>query len=415
MKKAWGRNLLAVFCSFVFVLFGAALMFGCDSNKNTTEVKLADCGIQHEEEFGGVYIKTTIEDFNALGFEYGDSVNIVFSNGYHLDGIPYYNGYYTKTGEPLLIAYPGYDYIKAAINNGDDLWERAELNLAPLLNDTLTQGRGYLWQNANLDGTMTATITLDEKGKYLDIQQARDIHYFDDRTLYPSDQVFANFRALKGGSLKDNLLYRSASPCDNQHSRAKYVDKLIQQAGVQYIINLADTDAKIQNYMTKDDFNSPYFDTLYDKNNTDSDNVAPLALNMNFGSDYFKGQVVKALKEIASHDGPYLIHCTEGKDRTGFVCMLIEAFAGATYEEIVEDYMMTYFNYYAITKAFDGDRYNIIVDNLLNPMIQELVVGDEVVDVKTADLAELANSYLLANGMTQDEINALSIKICNVL
>lgn len=390
-------------------------MFGCNSNRNSTDAKLVDCGIQHEQEFGGVYIKSTIEDFNALGFEYGDSVNIVFSNGYHLDGIPYYNGYYTKTGEPLLIAYPGYDYIKAAINNGDDLWERAELNLAPLLNDTLTQGRGYLWQNANLDGTMTATITLDEKGKYLDIQQARDIHYFDDRTLYPSDQVFANFRALKGGSLKENVLYRSASPCDNQHSRAKYVDKLIQQAGVQYIINLADTDAKIQNYMTKDDFNSPYFDTLYDENNTDSDNVAPLALNMNFGSDYFKGQVVKALKEIASHDGPYLIHCTEGKDRTGFVCMLIEAFAGATYEEIVEDYMMTYFNYYAITKAFDEARYNIIVENLLVPMIEELIVGDEVVDIKTANFAELANSYLLANGMTQDELNALSIKICNVL
>lgn len=413
MKNKILKNLMAVFCSFVFAFSAAALMFGCDSNKNST-AQLVDCEIQHEEEFGGVYIKSTIEDFNELGFEYGDSVNIVFSNGYHLDGIPYYNGYYTKTGEPLLIAYPGYDYIKAAINNGDDLWERADLNLAPLLGDTLNQGRDYLWQNANLDGNMTATITLDEKGKYLDIQEARDIHYFDDRTLYPSDQVFANFRALKGGSLKENVLYRSASPCDNQHSRAQYVDKLIEQAGVQYIINLADTDVKIQSYMAKDDFNSSYFANLYDADNTNADNVASLALNMNFGSDYFKGQVVKALKEIATHNGPYLIHCTEGKDRTGFVCMLIEAFAGASYEEIVEDYMMTYFNYYAITKAFDEGRYNIIVENLLVPMIEELIVGDEAVDVKTANLKDLADSYLLANGMTQDELNALCEKICNV-
>ena len=41
----------------------------------------ADLGIIHEPEFGGIYIKMTIEDFNALGFNFGDSVDIVFSNG----------------------------------------------------------------------------------------------------------------------------------------------------------------------------------------------------------------------------------------------------------------------------------------------------------------------------------------------
>ena len=69
----------------------------------------------------------TIDDLNAAGFEYGDSVNIEFSNGYKLDGIPYYNGYYTQTGEPLLVAYPGYPYIKACINSGGDLFTDAKL------------------------------------------------------------------------------------------------------------------------------------------------------------------------------------------------------------------------------------------------------------------------------------------------
>ena len=56
------------------------------------------CALIHETEFGGVYIKMPIEEFNQLGFEYGDSVTVKFSNGYTMEDIPYYNGYYTQTG-----------------------------------------------------------------------------------------------------------------------------------------------------------------------------------------------------------------------------------------------------------------------------------------------------------------------------
>ena len=392
--------------SFIFLLalaFMPSFMLACDSPNNS--LSLASCGIIHEQEFGGVYIKSTIEDFNQLGFKYGDSVNVTFSNGYELRDIPYYNGYYTKTGEPLLIAYPGYDYIKVAINNGDDLW-----SVAGLGGSTNTE-RHFLWATAGLDDNMTAKVTLSSRGKYIDVQEARDIHYFDDRTLYSSDEVFANFRALRGGDLKENVLYRSASPCDNQHNRAKYVDRLMARVGIDYVINLADTDQKIQGYMTRDDFESTYFASLYDASDVSRDNVEPLALNMNFESEYFRGQVIKALVAIANNDGPFLIHCTEGKDRTGFLCMLLEAFAGASYSEIVEDYMMTYFNYYAITKAFDAKRYDVIVSNVLNPMIE--IIAGAGVDIKTVSLAPLSEQFLLYNGMSSTQISALRAKICN--
>ena len=90
--------------------------------------------------------------------------------------------------------------------------------------------------------------------------------------------------------------------------------------------------------------------------------------------------------------------------------MLIEAFAGASYTEIVEDYMITYFNYYAITKAFDQKRYDVIVNNVLNPMIKELTGSN--VDIKTANLAEYAENYLLTNGMEQGQIEQLRNNIC---
>ena len=343
-----------------------------------TAQALTECGIIHEPEFGGVYIKNTIEEFNALGYEYGDSVDVEFSNGYKLTGIPYYNGYYTQNGEPLLIAYPGYDYIKAAINNGDDLFEVA-----------------------GLDENMTASVSLNKRGGFLSIQNARDIHYTDNRDDYGSDVIFANFRAVDCTAVKKNTLFRSASPCDNQHNRATYVNSLLGEYGIRFILNLSDNDDKIAGYMSKEDFSCDNFEELYNDGK-----VIPIALNMNFSSAEFKEKIVIGLNSMADSDGPYLVHCTEGKDRTGFVCMLLEALAGATYDEIEKDYMITYDNYYGITPEKDSERYTVIVENVLQPMIKSMT-GKDGVDIKSADLSVYAREFLKSGGMTDEEITTL--------
>ena len=354
----------------------------------------------HELEFGGVYLDMTIDGFNALGFAYGDSVTVTFSNGYELQDLPYYNGYYTVTGDPLLVAYPGYPYIKVCINNGDDLWKIA-----------------------GLDESMTADVRLREAGRYADIQDARDIHYRDDRDEFPSDEVFANFRAVRVSGMAENVLFRSASPCDNQHKRAPYVDALCKDAGIAYILNLADNADKIAGYIAKDDFSSPYFLSLYQ-----SGKVDPIGLNMNYGSADFRAKLTAGLQKMAKEDGPYLVHCTEGKDRTGFVCLLLEALCGASYEEIVDDYMITYDNYYQITKeetllgapmtaltgyyrldSSVGVRYRVIVENVLDPMVQSLAQGDP--DFRTADLSRYAMRFLRDGGMSDEEILTLTEKL----
>ncbi len=358
------------------------LLSACGKDgKDAPEVR--DLGVIHEPEFGGVYIKMTIEDFNALGFLYGDSVTVSFSNGYKLEGLPYYNGYYTQNGSPLLIAYPGYDYIKAAINNGDDLWTVAGLSEED-----------------------TASITLNEHGVFADIQAARDIHYTDAREDYPDDQTFANFRSVKAGDILPDVLYRSASPCDNQHKRATYVDALLKAAGVRYIVDLADTQEKIEGYLSAEDFACDAFLSLYQE-----DLVIPLALNMNFASADFARKIVKGLTGMTEHEGPYLVHCTEGKDRTGFVCMLLEALCGASYEEIVSDYMITYNNYYKISKTEDLTRYSVIVENVLDPMIRSMI-GDENADLTKTDLQQAAKVFLTKAGMPETAITALAGRLC---
>ena len=386
MKKISGIKI------FVLALLILSLC-ACQKKKEESNPSIADYPIEHEMEYGGVYIKIAIDDFNALGFSFGDSIDLTFDNGKKLEDIPYYNGYYVDAGEPLLIGYPGYEYIKATINYGQDLWDEFSLKVPANVEG--------LWKKAVLEERNTATITLHEKGKYLPIQEASDIHYFDERERYDSDAMFANFRSMNLGKLKKDILYRSASPCDNQYNRAPYVDALIREAGVKTILDLADNEVKIEKYIARDDFASPYFLSLYE-----NDQVIPIALNMNYLSDDFGMKIVQGFNLMAEKEGPYLIHCTEGKDRTGFVAMLIEALAKASYEEIEADYMKTYANYYRIDKSNDKEKYQIILERNLDGMIA-FMVNDAGIDFKNCDLSIYAENYLQRCGMSEEQIQAL--------
>ena len=396
-RKYKGIQRASLLALAVLMLFGMFLT-ACGEKPAEEDPKIEGLPIQHEPEFGGVYIEITIDDFNKLGFRYGDSVKVVFSNGYTLEDVPYYNGYYVDAGEPLLIAYPGYDYIKAAINYGADLWDEGMLYAGK-------EEKVSLFSQANLDEHCTASVYLNDHGVYLDIQEARDIHYSDERKDFKSDEIFANFRNVKLGNIGEGILYRSASPCDNQHNRAPYVDALISEAKVACILNLSDNETKIENYIAKEDFASPYFLSLYQDGK-----VIPLAMNMNFTSDEFRTKLADGFTAMAEKEGPYLVHCTEGKDRTGFVCMLLEALAGATYQEIVDDYMLTYDNYYKITEKSDKTKYDVILEKNLIAMLYT-VTGDRNVDLKTADLSAYAKAYLKGNGMTDGAIDKLLARL----
>ena len=390
MKKISGIKIL------VLALLILSLC-ACQKKKEESDPSIADYPIEHEMEYGGVYIKIAIDDFNALGFSFGDSIDLTFDNGRKLEDIPYYNGYYVDAGEPLLIGYPGYEYIKATINYGQDLWDEFSLKVPANVEG--------LWKKAVLEEHNTATITLHEKGKYLPIQEASDIHYFDERERYDSDAMFANFRSMNLGKLKRDVIYRSASPCDNQHNRAPYVDALIREAGVKTILDLADNEVKIEKYIARDDFASPYFLSLYE-----NDQVIPIALNMNYLSDDFGMKIVQGFNLMAEKEGPYLIHCTEGKDRTGFVAMLIEALAKASYEEIEADYMKTYANYYRIDKSNDKEKYQIILERNLDGMIV-FMVNDAGIDFKNCDLSIYAENYLQRCGMSEEQIQAFKERL----
>lgn len=55
----------------------------------------------------------------------------------------------------------------------------------------------------------------------------------------------------------------------------------------------------------------------------------------------FRERLRPAFEAVAGSDGPVVVHCTVGKDRTGFVSAVLQLLAGATREDIIADYMET--------------------------------------------------------------------------
>ena len=80
---------------------------------------------------------------------------------------------------------------------------------------------------------------------------------------------------------------------------------------------------------------------------------------------------------------------------------------GATLDEVIEDYMITYYNYYGVEKG--TEKYDVVVNNNL---IKVLNTTFKVEDIYKADLVAEAEEYLMEDGgLTLDEVAALKAKL----
>ena len=128
---------------------------------------------------------------------------------------------------------------------------------------------------------------------------------------------------------------------------------------------------------------------------------------MDFTADDFKSGLADGLRFFAENEGPYLVHCTEGKDRAGFTSALLECLMGATEEEVVADYMVSYANYYGVTKESDSEKYELIVSNNIANMLRTIAGLEKGASLEGADLQAGAKTYLTSHGMTSEQVAAL--------
>lgn len=364
--------LLILFLLAVAIVFAQPL-------KETVSLPVEKAIIVEFEKYGHASLDLTIDKLLSDGYELGDTVDVEFSNGYTLENIPFLDGYYVAKGEALLRAYPGHDRVAVCINYGK------------------------IYEVASLSPGDRVTISLNTKGGALELEVLNSLSYTTLREDYPSDEAYANFREISVGNIGPGKLYRSCSPLNNKYNRASFADFLIASVGIKTILNLADTDEEIASYITSGAFNSPYYRELYE-----TGHVTAVGMSVDFSSSSFRDKLALGIKRLIEKgiETPLLIHCTEGKDRAGFVSALIEALMGAGYDDIVDDYMKSYENYYRLSHT-DTKRWNVIVKNNIDEMVKTIAPSDTVSNLTPEDLSSGARNYLLAGGMTEGEIDTL--------
>ncbi len=74
--------------------------------------------------------------------------------------------------------------------------------------------------------------------------------------------------------------------------------------------------------------------------------------------------------------------------------------------------MKTYENYYGITLQSDSARYEVIKKSNIDEMLRFIAQVSSDEDLNTVDTRKSAENYLIANGMSNEEVKLLYNKIC---
>lgn len=356
------------------ILIGAAVSFrlGKDVQVKST--------VTRDAKYKSAVTAVTPETFEKKGFHLGDSCDVFFENGYSLTDVPYYDGFYVNEGDPVIVDNASTPTLLITLDNTG------------------------IWDAASLREGDTVTIRLHEKGKYASVQDVLSLRYSLDRADYESDAVFCNFRAMSGGDLKKDFFYRGASPVNDRYQRAALTDALIAEAGICFEMDLSETDEETAALLAENGRESSYAMSLYENNR-----AVMLGLGLDYHSAEYRQSVAEGFRQMMRSDGPVYIHCVEGKDRTGFVCILLEALAGASYDEMLEDFMETYRNYYSVDRASTPERYRSIVELYFEDFIRCLLLSDNGSAEESVSYSEGSARYLLSGGMTEEEVRQLKM------
>lgn len=356
-------------------------------NSTVTQPILITTTIHEISKHGNLILYMYGSDLFDKGFDHGDVVEVTI--GEKKWDVPLCTSYSdVDKGEAVLRAEGETDSVVLAINMGDFATTAGIAKKAAIEEDP-----GYRWDYL-MDSSVLLTITMKEEGGYREEWLIRQLVRTNERADYShlSDEAFANFRAIATTGMGVNKLYRSSSPINPELGRSSYADKAAMNAGIITVVNLADHSNAYEGT------ENSYYNTCH---------VKYVNLGMDFLSETTLNGLAEGMRFIINNDGPYLIHCNEGKDRAGFVSALLECLMGATMDEVIDDYMVTYYNYYGVEKG--SEKYNAIVNSNL---IKALSTTFKVDDVYKADLAAEAEAFLMENaGLTADEVAALKAKL----
>ena len=401
------KNIMYRLSALALALVLALLMLGsCDqapdgttTEPSTTEATTTEAETTESEfdsitatvaeiaKHGNLILDITGADLLSLGYEYGDLLEVTVAG--QTWEVPLGSNYSdVDNGVAVLRVASEEAALVLAINMGNFATTAGIAEKC-----TIEEDPGYRWDYL-IQTPVQITISMKQEDGYREQWLIHQLVGSAAREDYPhlNDEEFANFRVINTTGMGAGKLYRSSSPINPGIGRNTYADQAARAAGIVTVINLADLSN------TYESSEGTYYLTCQ---------VTYLNLGMDFQSEATRVSLAGGMRFIIEGQAPYLLHCNEGKDRAGFVSALLECLMGATIDEVLDDYMETYVNYYGVEKG--TEKYDAVVNSNI---LQALKTNFKVEDVYTADLAAEAEAYLMEDlGLSADEVAMLKAKL----
>ena len=365
-----------------FLLLATLTVAGCQ--KDIRQEVFIEGTVESINSYGNLVLSFSPAEFAAAGADYGALFEICVGANDPFDAL--YVDSYAAAGSmsPCICNYNRADTeLDVGLNNG-----------------TLI---------SYLDVTQGDKVVLRLKEKDYDpIVSYMSTVYTYDSSDYASDVEFANFRLAEG--FKN--VYRGTSPINFSKNKVRYsyCDSLCRSVGIKTVIDIADSDEDIRELLSLPEHEGSYMSQLYAEGA-----IIGLGSNTNYVSEEFTAKMARGLRFMISRSGPYFIHCNEGKDRTGFYFILLEALSGAGLSEIKNDYMQTYKNFFHYAEG-SPEYENIWEKNgvrmlchLAHPELWQQILQTEwsAAMLENVDLSAAARQYLLRCGLNSEEIGQL--------
>ncbi len=181
------------------------------------------------------------------------------------------------------------------------------------------------------------------------------------------------WKAANGQTIRQGLLYRGSELDGFTDPSLKLssdgIDALLDRLGIRWDMDLrySGTDS----YILGDTVTHKYYDlALFDTDN--------------------KTAMQKIFRDLSNPDNyPVYLHCTDGVESTGTVCLILEALLGVSREDLIRDYELSALYTGSIDRADIGKVLSYL----------ESYTG--------ANLQQQAENYLLSCGVTEAEIASI--------
>jgi len=239
----------------------------------------------------------------------------------------------------------------------------------------------------------------------------------DNQRLFFDDLI--NCRELGGMPLEDGRVFKSgiALRSGSPSLASDKAIELLRAHGVKTVIDLR-SKAELTHYGNpfESDGSTHFFNIPLFVGDPDQEKDPTMVfLETHQMGDFYVMMLQELGKEIAqvmrvitnSDDGLVLFHCAHGKDRTGVIATLLYLLAGASRENIVLNYKVSY----DYAKDFLDPLIEERVENMRHTLRSDAVNMKIFLDYMQDKYDMNCSKYLLENGMTNEEINKLKGRI----